>query len=217
MRSGFDISDIMDEIIQRAYGEISTAGDIISARRSIYMVLEDWHALQFNTWRIKVAEFDAVDGRAILPVSLDDILATTSLRSNTSGQTVETAMTRISETEYANLSSKEVAGQPTQYVLRRTERPLMILHPKGRSGVIERVRVTYIARPDNYSRHANGVDDLPARWLRPLIMSAALDLASKDPERAGMRLEILNANAPIAVQAALTNDRQRVSFKMRIG
>ena len=207
----------MDEIVQRAYGETSTAEDIISARRSVYLVLENWHAQQFNTWRIQTKDFSIVNGRARLPANIDDVLTVTCLTQFNDGRTTETAMERISETEYANLTAKEIAGQPTAYTLRRTELPELFAHPRGRTGRTETLRVTYIARPDNFDPRASGVDDLPARWLNPLILNAALDLASKNPERSGLRLEILAANAPIAVAVAQANDRQRNSFRMRIG
>ena len=217
MQNGFDFGDIIDEIIERAYGENSTASDVASARRSIYLTLERWHAQQFNTWRIKTQDFPVADGRVMLPRSVDDILTASCVQTFADGRETETAMTRVSETEYANLTSKDIAGQPTQFAVRRTINPHMKVHPKGRSGRTEMLRVTFIARPDEFTRHGSNTDDLPARWLQPLILSSALDLASKDPQRAGLRLEMLASNAPVAEGIALTNDRQRNSFKMRIG
>jgi hypothetical protein len=216
MRSGFDIADIMDEIVQRAYGERTTAEDIISARRSVYLTLENWHALQYNTWRIRTKDFIAANGILNLPAGIDDILTATCVNEFSDSRTSETAMERISETEYANLTTKDIAGQPTTYMLRRTELPRMFLHPRGRTGRPEKIRVTYIGRPENYSPFEDGTDDLPARWLNALILSAALDLASKNPERSGLRLQILSANAGPAVGVALANDRQRNNFRMRI-
>lgn len=216
MQSGFDIADIMDEIVQRAYGENSTAADVISARRSIYLVLENWHAQQFNTWRIRTQDFAVANGQTALPLRIDDVLTVTCVTEFADGRISEIPMERISETEYANLTTKDTPGQPTTFMLRRTEVPRLFVHPRGRSGRTERVRVTYISRPDNYDAQRSGTDDLPARWLNPLIINAALDLASKNPERAGARLEILAANAGPAVALAQTNDRQRNSFRMRI-
>lgn len=217
MRSGFDIADIIDEVVQRAYGETTTAEDVISARRSIHLVLENWHAQQFNTWRIRTDDFVVANGRVQLPARVDDVLTVTCLNQFSDSTATETAMERVSETEYANFTTKDITGKPTTYMLRRTELPTLFVHPVGRTGALERIRVTYIARPDQFDPHRTGVDDLPARWLNPLIINAALDLASKNPERAGMRLEVLAANAGPLVQLALTNDRQRSNFRMRIG
>jgi len=206
----------MDEIVQRAYGDTNTAADIISARRSVYLVLENWHAQQFNTWRIRTQDFFVANGRVSLPRNIDDVLTITCLNEFAEGRITETAMERVSETEYANFTTKEITGQPTSYMLRRTELPTLFVHPRGRTGRTEKIRVTFIARPDNYDPMSNGVDEIPARWLNALILNAALDLASKNPERSGMRLEILAANAGPAVMLAQTNDRQRNSFHMRI-
>lgn len=218
MKTGFDFADVIDEIVERAYGETTTAADIISARRSIYLVLESWHAQQMNTWRIKTQDFQVANGTVNLPASIDDVLTVTCVSQFSGGRETEVALTRISETEYANLTTKDTSGQPTQFMLRRTEPPAIRVHPRGRADrPSEKLRITYIARPANYDRTSQGSDDMPSRWLQPLIMSAALDLASKNPERAGMRLEILAANAPMILAVAQTNDRQRNSFRMRIG
>ncbi len=217
MRSGFDIADIMDEIVQRAYGETTTAADIISARRSMYLVLENWHAQQFNTWRVRTKDFFSANGRISLPRQIDDILTATCVNDMADERVTETAMERVSETEYANFTTKDIVGQPTSYMLRRTEMPQLFVHPKGRTGRTEKIRITFIARPDNYDHLSDGLDEVPARWLNALIINSALDLASKNPERSGMRLEILAANAGPAVALAQSNDRQRSSFRMRIG
>lgn len=216
MRTGFDYADIMDEIIERAFGETSTSDDIISAKRSMYMVLEDWHAQQFNTWRVKSIDTGFAAGVALvpLPLGLDDVLEVTSIERL--GEVVnENPMTRVSETEYAQIANKATAGRPSQYTLRRTEPPRLACYPAGRLGQTEILRVTYIERPSQFDR--NGTDlDAPARWLNPLILGVAADLASKNPERAKGRIPRLDAAYARALDIALKNDRQRNSFKMRI-
>ena len=215
MRSGFDYADIIDEITQRALGENTTAADVASARRSIYLVLENWHALSYNTWRVKTQDFAAGDGVVYLPATVDDLLTATLVRQS-GGQTSEIVLRRISESEYAAIANKDSSGPPTQFVLRRTEPPTLQLHPKGRTAHVEIIRATYISRPAAFDRSAHTADDLPARWLHALIIGAALDLASKFPERAGDRFTILSATYPVALQMALSNDRQRTSFRWRI-
>lgn len=214
MQSGFDYADIVDEVLGYAVGENSTASDVISAKRSIYMVMEDWHARQLNTWRIKTQDFQFMGGspRVTLPVELDDVLSVNVL--NLAGN--ETPLRRLSETEYANLTTKDVAGQPTQYVLRRSEQPVLTCTPVGRTGVTETLRIVYIKRPDKYDRFGSDLD-APARWQNALILGAAASLALKSGQRAINPPDVLTGLYVAALDLALTNDRQRKPFRMRIG
>lgn len=217
MRTGFDFADIIDEVMARALGESTTAADVISAKRSVYMVLEDWHAQQFNTWRIKTIDMGFVSGAAslILPVDIDDVLTVTVLQDPDDERVNETALRRISETEYANLTTKTTQGLPTQFVLRRTEPAMLTCTPVGRAGRTETLRITYIQRPEQFDRFGTNID-APSRWVNPLIFGAAADLAMKNPERSAGRVETLTAMYTRSLTLALANDRQRNSFRMRI-
>lgn len=223
MRSGFDFADILDDILQRSLGENATAADVISARRSVHMVLESWHAQQFNTWRIVVQDFSFVPGvpRITLPLYVDDVLNISRVNRQTQGTPFESdvPMARISETEYAKLSVKNTPGQPTQFVLHRTEPPAVTFHPTGAPGANEIVRVTFIRRPDEFDRNSNDVG-APARWQNALILNAAYDMASKHSERLGEAAEgkiaRLERQAIAALELAQQNDRQRVRFRLRI-
>jgi hypothetical protein len=218
MNTGFDFADIVDEVMARALGETTTAADVASAKRSIYMVLEDWHAQQFNTWRIKTLETGFVSGvpTVALPMDLDDVLTVNAVSNASMERITETPMQRISETEYSQLTTKLTTGLPTQFVLHRTEPPSMTCVPAGRYGRTETIRITYIKRPEMYDRFGTSVD-APARWVNPLIFGAAADLAMKNPDRSSGRAENLSAMYQRALTLALANDRQRTSFRMRIG
>lgn len=217
MQAGFDYAEIIDEVTQRALGETTTAGDVISARRSIYLTLENWHALSLNTWRIKTRDFVLVQGELRLPEEMDDVLTVMALHDAEADRVVETPLTRLSETEYATLGTKRTRGRPTQFVLRRTDPPTMFVSPIGRENEPDVLRITYVARPDRFDRYGRDADDMPTRWLNALILGSALDLASKFPERAGDRFNILAAAYPVALQTAVQNDKQRKSFHYRIG
>jgi len=214
MRNGYDFGDIIDEIIEHALGENSVASDVDSARRSIFFVLNDWHARQFNTWRVRSLDLAFIGGFAKiqLPLDLDDVLVVNAL----SADGKETPMVRLSETQWAMLTTKNTAGQPTQFVLHRTEPAVIEFTPAGFSGATQGVRITYIQRPADFDRYSTDVD-LPARWHNALITNAALHLALKRPERANKRITGLTQLATSSLTLALGDDRQRVSFKMRIG
>ena len=214
MRSGFDFADIIDEVIVRAFGETSVAEDVTSARRSIYLVLEEWHALQYNTWRVRTRDFTFQSGfpAVNLPVEVDDVISVSNVL--TSGN--ETPMRRMPEAEYAQVTNKAQAGQPSSYLLRRTEPPVLTVYPTGVAGQTSTLRITYVQRPEVFDRMSDSID-APGRWLRPLIFGAAADLASKTPERSGDRIMVLQQKYTEALALAVTNDRDRSDFRMRIG
>lgn len=219
-RSGFDFGDVVEEVIDRTVGESSTAEDVTSIRRSIYLLMEEWHAAGYNTWRVRQRDFSfgSTEGRVALPTELDDILqANIVLSYGSDGAPRETPLSRMSETQYAQLNTKSAQGVPTQYVLYRTEPPSLAVFPVGRQSQTETLRLTYIARPAAFDRFDND-SDIPSRWLRALIFGVAADFASKRPRRVDPSLvQRLDVRYDEARELALRNDGQRVGWKMRMG
>lgn len=219
-RSGFDFGDVVEEVIDRTVGESSTAEDVTSIRRSIHLVMEEWHAAGYNTWRVKHRDFSfgATEGQVALPSEIDDILqANIVLSYGVDGAARETPLSRMSETQYAQLNTKSTQGVPTQYVLYRSEPPSLAVFPVGRQGQTETLRITYVARPAAFDRFDND-SDIPSRWLRALIFGVSADFASKRPRRVHPRVaERLDAQYAEARELALRNDGQRVGWKMRMG
>lgn len=219
MQTGFDFGDIVDEVIELAVGENSTAADVTSARRSIHRLLERWHGLQYNTWRVRTLAVSIAAGvpTVTLPATVDDVLAAMVVQNPGTSTESETPMQRLGDTEYAHLTKKTVSGVPTQFYLRRTEPPTLSVYPTGRAGRVETVKVTYVARPETFDRVSNDID-APSRWLNALILGAAADLAAKRPERAGPnRATVLKAEYEAVLNEVVQNDRQRKSFKFRMG
>ena len=215
MQNGFDFDDILNDVIERAVGERALASDVTSARRSIYMILEDWHMRGLNTWRVRTQDYSFLPGTKVqLPSRLDDTLNVSILTGENQN---EIPLTRLSDVEYAQITNKQTAGIPTQFYIQRTEPPTMQVYPEGRFGQSETVRVMYVERPDRFDRHSPDID-APSRWMNALIFGAAADLASKRPDRAQAgtvgQLEMKYRDALIAAQG---NDRQRKPFRMRIG
>jgi hypothetical protein len=221
MRNTFDYADIIEEVMETGLGDTATADDVITARRSIHLLLVDWSAKQYNTWRVQTRDF-AIPGVAApiqLPVNIDDIMIAKTVVDNTD----ETPMTRMSEAQYAALTDKTIIGRPTQFLLRRTEPPQLFVYPVGRSGG-ETIRLTYVERPEAFDRNRNSVD-APDRWIKALILGAAASLVRKRPNRfmtsagystAEQRYQSLQSDYGVALAEALVNDRQRTGFRLRI-
>jgi hypothetical protein len=219
--NSFDYADLIEEVMETGLGETATADDVITTRRSIHNLLIEWSASQYNTWRVKTQDFSipGVAAPITLPARVDDIMV---------AQTVidgrkETPMTRMSEAQYAALTTKTISARPTQFLLRRSEPPQLFLYPVGRDDQ-DILRLTYVERPETFDRGNNDID-APDRWTKALILGAAMQLVRKRPNRfmtaagystAEQRYQSLKADYDTALAAALVNDRQRTGFRFRI-
>lgn len=211
MRTGFDFSDIYDEVISRSGGEQSTAEDVIRVRRGMRLVLERWEALQYNTWRIRKTSVVTSDGRAYvdLPEYVDDVMQVTWEDGG--------ALTRVTPAFYMQIARKNQMGRPGNFWLAREECPKLYLHPSGGG---YRLDVWYIERPADFDRRRNNMEDVPGRWLEALICALAHDMACKRPQANGGYNEglisRLAGQAERAEETARRADRDRARYRYRI-
>lgn len=221
--TGFDFADVVEDAVQRAGGETATADDIIKCRRSMRLILERWSALRYNTWRIRDISVGAGGTRSILlPKDVDDIISinVNNQPDNFTGVGSEAAMRRIGPDAYSTLTSKDTAGQPSQWYLNRTyEQPQLFIYPIGRTGTTEILNITYVQRPESYTRYGNDMD-APGRWLEALVLCMAADLARKRPMVDGTYNEALIARLIAEAEQAITlagdNDRSRHNYRFRM-
>lgn len=211
MRTGFDFSDIYDEVVSRAGGEQSTAEDVIRVRRGMRLVLERWEALSYNTWRIRQTRVVSREGQPWidLPDYVDDVMQITWEGGG--------ALDRVTPAFYMQIARKNQSGRPGNYWLAREECPKLYLHPSGGGYKLD---VWYIERPADFDRHRNSMDDVPGRWLEALICCLAHDLATKRPGPDGGYNEPLIARllgqARESEDVARRADRDRARYRYRI-
>ena len=97
----FDIADIIEEAISLSGGQSGTGSDVLSARRSLHLLMNRWSARSMNTWRIEHKVFEVAKGpRLVLPTAVDDVF--TVLVELAKG--TESPMRRIAADQYANLN-----------------------------------------------------------------------------------------------------------------
>lgn len=226
--SGFDLADVIDEAISRSGGLDVTAESVTSARRSLYLILNEWNIRNFDTWRVETREFSFPVHDRVVPVHLDrfidDVLQVNVVQypNNPQARGSEVTMRRVDETQYAQLTAKATHGQPSQYVFSRTEPPSIRVFPLGRPDLgNELLRVTYVARPQSFSLDNQDLDS-PSRWTNALVAGMALDMARKRPLLSGQgypenTISRLAGEYEMALQHARLNDRQRVNFQVRLG
>ncbi len=217
MNTGFDFADFVDEAVERSGGETATASDIQKVRRGLRLLTERWLAQGYNLWRIEthtVLASGQTSGIG-LPQNVDDVIQVNSISTGAA----ESPMRRISPVEYAQLSTKDTQGSPSQYYLDRKEKPKIFLFPIGSPVTPSTVVVYYVARPADFDRYGDATDDVPGRWLDALVSGLALDLARKRPAEGGGYNEALIARlkmeAAEAEDLAQRADRGRQPYRYR--
>jgi hypothetical protein len=215
MDTGFSIEDVIIDALERIGGEASEASEVLSARRSIRLLLEEWAAMGLNTWRLEhidIALPSTSEGHVLQP-NIDDVLDVT-IRTATGTQRDETVIERAGRSEYVSFPDKSQTGRPGSWYLRRTEPPQLFLWPVGTEEYL--ARVYFMARPTGPDAYGWEVD-APTRWLPALVHGVAYDLGQKRPGLPEPTIARLRTNYGERLQLCKRNDRDRVSFYAGIG
>lgn len=221
--TGFDFADIVDEAVDRSGGQTATAADVLRVRRGLRLLTEAWNAEGYNLWRVMSSSVVIPAGSGVphitLPRNVDDVIQCNSRRWDGSGgfPNAEMPMIRISEAQYAILTTKTTAGRPSQYCLRRSDPPELLVFPIGDEGFGWELTYTYVERPARFERYDSVSDrEVPGRWLGALVAGLALDLAKKRPPFNEELIARLQRDYDAAASLAQMGDRGRQRFRYRI-
>ena len=110
-----DLNDLVEEAYERAGIESRTGYDFRTARRSMNLLTIEWANRGINLWTIEQGEIPLVTGQAAynLPVDTIDLLDQV-IRTGTGQNQVDINITRISESTYATIPTKNALGRPIQ-------------------------------------------------------------------------------------------------------
>ena len=214
MSQPFDFADLVEEASERAGGEATTAADVYSLQRSLYLIQQDWMQKGYPTWKITTVDIgiSGVAPEVQLPDDVDDVIQVNSMLRNSDH---EQPMRRITADEYARLTTKSTAGRPVQFYLKRTDPPVLYVYPVGAAYQTNYLRVTYIQRPAEFERYAAN-SDVPGRWTRALVQALALELAKKRPPYNEETIARLERELIMAEDRAGKDDRDRSVYRVRI-
>lgn len=214
MSQPFDFAELVEEASERAGGEGTTAADVHSLRRSLYLIQQDWMQKNYPTWRVEFMDIHLTGTTAEiqLPEYVDDVIQVNSL---TDSHIHEQPMRRIPPDQYAMITDKLTTGRPAQYFLKRSEPPVLHVYPVGTTTTVTGLRIMYIKRPDEFERYSNE-SDIPGRWARALVQALALELAKKRPPYSEDLISRLEREALQAEGLAARDDRDRSNYRVRI-
>jgi hypothetical protein len=170
-------------------------------------MLAEWANRGLNQWTIKQTTINMVSGTAIYALSADtiDVLGAVLRRSN-DDYTIE----RLSRDEYLNLPSKTTTGRVSQFFVDRQITPELKVWPVPDNST-DQVVLERLVRLDDADTYTNTLE-IPFRFYPCLAAGLAYYIALK---KAPDRIQLLKALYEEEFERAMSEDRDRASFKVQ--
>jgi len=177
-----DLPDIFEEAYERAGIELNTGYDLRTARRSLNIMLLEWQNRGLNLFTIDEGTLPIAAGTATytMPVDTIDVIEH-NIRTGTGTNQVDTALERISVSNYAAQSNKNTTGKPSQiYVQRLAAETKVTLWPvPDTSYTLSFFRLKGI---DGLATGVGTTAAIPPRFIPCLVAGLAYQIAMKKPE-----------------------------------
>jgi|TARA_X000001388_G_scaffold25144_3_gene17566 hypothetical protein len=199
-----DVADYVEEAFERCGLEVKTGYDLVTARRSLNLMLAEWANRGLNQWTIAQRTQALTSGTRTYALSADviDILSAVVTRSGT-----DFALTRVSRDDDLNIPNKETTGRPTQFFLDRQVTPSLRIWPTPENST-DVIVYNALTRMDDADTPINTLD-MPFRFYPCLAAGLAYYISLK---RAPNRTQMLKAIYEEEFERAMGEDRDRSSF-----
>jgi hypothetical protein len=132
------------------------------------------------------------------------------IRETIGGVSTDVPMTRMSRSEYANMSVKSSTGKPNQYFVDKQISPTITVWPAPDQNSKYDIYLNVLSRMDDADAGANTLQ-IPFRFYPCLAAGLAYYLAMK---RAPDKVQMLKALYEEEFQRALSQDEDRASFRV---
>ena len=199
-----NVADYVEEAFERCGLEVKTGYDLVTARRSLNIMLAEWANRGLNQWTIVQRTQALTSGTRTYSLSADviDVLSAVVTRSST-----DFGLTRVSRDDDLNIPNKATTGRPTQFFLDRQVTPSLRLWPTPENST-DVVVYNALTRIDDADTSINTLD-VPFRFYPCLAAGLAYYLSIK---RAPNRTQMLKAMYEEEFERAMGEDRDRSSF-----
>jgi hypothetical protein len=199
-----DVAEYVEEAFERCGLEVKTGYDLVTARRSLNLMLAEWANRGLNQWTIAQRTQALTSGTRTYALSADviDILSAVVTRSGT-----DFMLTRVSRDDDLNIPNKETTGRPTQFFLDRQVTPSLRIWPTPENST-DVIVYNALTRMDDADTPINTLD-MPFRFYPCLAAGLAYYISLK---RAPNRVQMLKAIYEEEFERAMGEDRDRSSF-----
>jgi len=215
-----DLADSMEEAFERAGLELRSGYDYKTARRSLNLMMLEWQNRGLNLWSVDFATQALTAGTNQYTLDgkvLDIIEAFVRTNAGEVNQQFDQSMTRISVSQYSNLSNKLTQSKPLQYYVERNADAITInVWPTPDDQETYQFGYYYMERVEDAGNSAANNIDVPARFLPCLVSGLAYQLSMKYPS-AGARAQALKADYEEQWTLASDSDRNKASLYVSPG
>ena len=207
-----DLPDIFEEAYERAGLELNTGYDLRTARRSLNIMLLEWQNRGLNLFTIDEGTLSLSSGTSTytMPVDTIDVIEH-NIRTGSGTNQIDTALERISVSNYAAQSNKNTRGRPSQiYVQRLATETKVTVWP-----VPDEVYTLAYFRLKGIDGLATGVGTtaaIPPRFIPCLVAGLAYQIAMKKPESAA-RVVPLKQEYEYQFELAAGEDAETASIR----
>tara|TARA_R100000697_G_scaffold36769_1_gene48743 strand:- start:3011 stop:3679 length:669 start_codon:yes stop_codon:yes gene_type:complete len=201
-----DVAEYIEEAFERCGIEVRTGYDLKSARRSLNLMLAEWANRGLNQWTISQSTQALTKGTGnyTLDSGVIDVLSVVVRRDGT-----DFSLDRISRDTYLAIPTKTTEARPSQFFLDRQIQPVLKLWPVPENST-DTVVFDALTRMDDADTYVNTVD-MPFRFFPCLAAGLAYYISIK---RAPNKTQLLKAVYEEEFERAMTEDRDRASFKV---
>lgn len=112
-----DLTEIVEEAFERCGKELRSGYDLKTARRSLNLLTIEWANKGINLWTIEQGQIpiNINAGQISYPIPVDTIdLLDTTIRQGTGQNQIDINISRISESTYLSIPTKNAYGRPIQ-------------------------------------------------------------------------------------------------------
>ena len=211
----FDKTFAVDDIIADAYERIGLVGSaghqLLSARRSLNVLFQEWGNRGIHFWEIGTTNIDLVEGQAeylFYRASSDGTSATTtptngiygiadimlaSYRNNynTTTQT-DLPLTKVDRSTYAAFSNKLTKSTPSQFWVQRfISNVTFTIYPSPNSTAADNyINIFYVRRIQDADSTYTDATDTPYRFIPAMVSGLAFYLSQKYAPQRSQELKL---------------------------
>ena len=225
-----DLSDLVEEAFERCGKELRTGYDLRTARRSLNLLTIEWANRGINLWTIEQGSIPMVTGQSTynLPVDTIDLLDTV-IRTGSGQNQIDINISRISESTYLTIPTKNAQGRPIQVWINRqsgatvpdglippgtvVKNPQIVVWPTPNAPGDQYTFVYFRLRRIQDSGGGVSTQDIPFRFLTCMVAGLAFYLSAKLPDVDPQRVLFLKSEYEQQFQLAADEDREKAPIR----
>ena len=206
-----NVTEFVEEAFERCGLELRTGYDLVTAKRSINLMLAEWANRGLNQWTIEEGTQTVTEDTTsyTLNSNVIDILDC-SLKRTEGSVTTDLSMRRLSRSEYLNIPVKATTGRPSQFFLDKQNSPVLKIWPAPENST-DILVFNKIVRMDDADTAINTMD-MPFRFYPCFAAGLAYYISVK---KAPEKTQLLKQMYDEEFDRAASTDEDRASFRIR--